>query len=332
MAKWQYTKGLHNLGNGCFAWLQPDGGWGYSNSGLVVDQGETLLVDTLFDLKLTREMLDGYRTAVPAARRIGTLVNTHANGDHTFGNQLVDGARIVASRACAQEMAQHRPEGRASMMRNWREFGATGEFSHELYEGKFDFSGIVYTPPTHTFDRELTLRVGGKEIRLLEVGPAHTHGDVLVYVPQDRTVFTGDILFVGGHPAVWAGPVSNWIRACDVILQWDAQIVVPGHGPISDKDGVRRLKHYFEFITAEARKRFDAGMSDDEAAKDIKHDFFRDWIDDERLILNVNGLYREFAGARTEPDLDDLRSRMLRWRRTRRDASHAVPTPHRHPH
>ena len=131
--------------------------------------------------------------------------------------------------------------------------------------------------------------------------------------------------------ATWASPALIYPAGAS-LGQWDAQIVVPGHGPISDKDGVRRLKHYFEFITAEARKRFDAGMSDDEAAKDIKHDFFRDWIDDERLILNVNGLYREFAGARTEPDLDDLRSRMLRWRRTRRDASHAVPTPHRHPH
>ncbi|MCA3152343.1 MAG: MBL fold metallo-hydrolase, partial [Rhodocyclaceae bacterium] len=68
-----YTKGLHDLGNGCHAWLQPDGSWGYSNSGLVSDGGETLLVDTLFDLAHTQEMLDGYRSAVPAARTIGTL-------------------------------------------------------------------------------------------------------------------------------------------------------------------------------------------------------------------------------------------------------------------
>ena len=97
MPKWQFTKGLHDLGNGGYAWLQPDGGWGYSNSGLIVDQGENLLVDTLFDLAHTREMLDAFRASVPAAKRIGTLVNTHSNGDHTFGNQLVSGARILAS-------------------------------------------------------------------------------------------------------------------------------------------------------------------------------------------------------------------------------------------
>ena len=93
MQKWQYKKGLHDLGNGCYAYLLPDGRWGYSNSGLIVD-GETFLVDTLMNLKLTREMLDSMRSAVPAAAQIGTLVSTHSNPDHTNGNQLVAGAQI----------------------------------------------------------------------------------------------------------------------------------------------------------------------------------------------------------------------------------------------
>src|SRR5450759_5058838 len=133
-----YTKGLHGLGNGCYAWLQPDGSWGLSNSGLVADQGETLLVDTLFDLPHTREMLDGYRAALPAASKIGTLVNTHSNGDHTFGNQLVAGARMIASRACAEEMAQRRPEERTQMMRRWQDYGAAGAAAHDLYGKLFD--------------------------------------------------------------------------------------------------------------------------------------------------------------------------------------------------
>jgi len=319
MAKWQYTKGLHELGNGCYAWLQPNGSWGYSNSGLVVDDGETLLVDTLFDLAHTREMLDGYRAAVPAAQRIGTLVNTHSNGDHTFGNQLVGGARIIASRACAEEMAARRPEERAAMARNWRAFGAAGAALNELYGGRFDFEGVVYTPPTEVFDRERVLHVGAKEIRLLSVGPAHTRGDVLVYVPADHTAYTGDILFIGGHPAVWAGPVSNWIRACDVILSWDVETIVPGHGTITDKNGVRALKHYFEYLHGEARKRYDAGMSEVDAARDIALDEFRGWLDEERIVVNVNALYREFAGTGARPDADELHGRMAAYREERRN-------------
>ena len=317
MAKWQFSKGLHDLGNGCYAWLQPDGGWGFSNSGLVVDQGETLLIDTLMDLAHTREMLDGYRTAAPAAARIGTLVNTHSNGDHTYGNQLVNGARIIASRACAEEMAQRRPEERAAMMRDWRQYGEAGAAWHDLYDGVFDFEGLVYTPPTETFDHEFTVRVGAKEVQLTHVGPAHTRGDVIVFVPADRTAFTGDILFIGGHPVVWDGPVSNWIKACDLILGWDVETIVPGHGPITDKQGVRAVKHYFEYLTVEARKRFAAGMSEDEAVRDISMVDFSGWIDAERIIVNVATLYREFSGATGKPNVMDFHARMARLRKPR---------------
>src|SRR5256885_12591149 len=120
MANWQYTKGLHDLGNGCFAYLQPDGSWGWSNAGLITDSGETLLVDTLYDLKLTGEMLDAMRASVPAAAQFGVLVNTHANADHTFGNQLVDGARIIASTKCHDEMVQVDIEARREELKNWR--------------------------------------------------------------------------------------------------------------------------------------------------------------------------------------------------------------------
>jgi cyclase len=320
MAKWQFSKGLHDLGNGCYAWLQPDGGWGFSNSGLVVDQGETLLIDTLMDLAHTREMLDGYRNAAPAAARIGTLVNTHSNGDHTYGNQLVNGARIIASRACAEEMAQRRPEERAAMMRDWRQYGEAGAAWHDLYDGVFDFEGLVYTPPTETFDHELTIRVGAKELQLTHVGPAHTRGDVVAHVPSDRIAYTGDILFIGGHPVVWDGPVSNWIKACDLILGWDVETIVPGHGPITDKEGVRAVKHYFEYLTLEARKRFDAGMSEDEAVRDISIAEFRDWIDGERIIVNVATLYREFSGTGGKPNVMDFHACMARLRKPRAKA------------
>jgi len=92
-----YRKGLTDLGNGTFAYLQPDGSWGWSNAGLITDGDQSLLVDTLFDLHLTREMLASMRDAAPkAAAQIGTLVNTHHNGDHCYGNECVHGAEIIS--------------------------------------------------------------------------------------------------------------------------------------------------------------------------------------------------------------------------------------------
>jgi glyoxylase-like metal-dependent hydrolase (beta-lactamase superfamily II) len=308
---WQYTKGLHDIGNGCYAWLQPDGGWGFSNSGLIVDGGETLLVDTLMDLAHTREMLDGYRAAVPAAARIGTLVSTHSNGDHTYGNQLLAGARMIASRACAEEMAQRPPEERAAMMRNWRDYGEAGAAWHDLYDGIFDFEGLVYTPPTEVFDDELTVRVGAKEVRLTMVGPAHTRGDVLVHLPADRTVFTGDILFIGGTPVVWVGPLDNWIAACDLICASDVDHIVPGHGPLTDKAGVTAIRDYLTFVQSEATERYNGGMDAWDAARDIALNGFEKWGEFGRLAVNVDTVYRTLSPAHKSPDVVEQFRRMF---------------------
>jgi glyoxylase-like metal-dependent hydrolase (beta-lactamase superfamily II) len=307
MEKWPYTKGLHDIGNGCYAYLQPDGTWGYSNSGLIVDGGQTLLVDTLMDLKLTREMLDCMRNAVPAAAQIGILVNTHSNPDHTNGNQLIANAQIIASTACLEEMKEQ------SAAPHYPMTGEVGVFFQEVLGSRFDFTGIRPVLPLRTFDRELTLHVGTKEVHLFELGPAHTRGDIVIHVPADRTVFTGDILFVDGHPVIWAGPVGNWVRACETILEWDVETVVPGHGPITDKSGVRALKHYLEYVRDESRKRFDAGMDYEEAARDIALDTFADWTDPERIVVNVYACYREFGGVEDRLPVPVLFGSMARY-------------------
>ena len=302
MSKWQFTKGLHDLGHGCFAYLQPDGSWGWSNAGLITQGEDSLLVDTLFDLKLTGEMLKVMRDAVPQASSIGTLVNTHANGDHTFGNQLVEDAVIIASAAGASEMAELPPQALAEIMQNAGAMGEAGEFLMKLFD-VFDFEGIHLQAPTDTFSGMMTRKVGDKKVELHEVGPAHTKGDVLVFVPTDKMVFTGDILFIEGHPIMWVGPVANWIKACDLILSWEVETIVPGHGPITDKSGVRAVREYLVYIEAEARKRHAAGMSVMEAAKDISFEDYSSWGDAERIVVNIDTLYKEFNNDPTPSDI-----------------------------
>ncbi len=298
LEKWRFAKGLHDVGNGSYAWLQPDGSWGWSNAGLVVDGDQSLLVDTLFDLPLTQTMLDAMKDAEPAAAaRIDTVVNTHANGDHCHGNQLVEDAEIITSAATAKEMSELPPATLAQLQQAYADDPSRlGRFVRKAF-GPFEFAGIRHVGPTRTFEKELSVSVGDKQVALIEVGPAHTKGDVLVHVPADRVVFTGDILFVEGTPIVWAGPFSNWIRACELLAEMDVDAIVPGHGPITDRRGADAVKAYLEFVYAEAKERFEGGMSATEAARDIDLGAFKAWSDSERIAVNVDSVYREL-GAR----------------------------------
>jgi cyclase len=293
-----YERGLTEVGDGVHAYLQPDGGWGWSNAGLVSDGEATLLIDTLFDLQLTETMLAEMRRAVPAAARIDTLLNTHANGDHCYGNQLVSGARIVASERTAAEMTELPPAAMAALVEQAPQMGTLGEFFLRCF-GPFSFGGIEPVAPDETFSGELTLRVGAREVRLLEVGPAHTRGDTIAHLPAEGVLFTGDILFNGAHPIAWAGPVSNWIAALERIEALKPTAIVPGHGPLGEMADVRELRSYFEYLYEQGRLAHADGLTPLQAARRLSLDRWADWGERERLVVNLATIFAELSG--TEP-------------------------------
>jgi glyoxylase-like metal-dependent hydrolase (beta-lactamase superfamily II) len=314
-----FRRGLEELGNGLYAWMQPDGGWGWSNAGFVCDGDDSLLVDTLFDEPLTATMLASFeRASGIGPDRIRRLVNTHANGDHTHGNALVANAEVIASAAAAREMAEL-PPAAVAQAKSAGAAGALGEAGTYFAEvfAPFDFAGVRGRAPTCTFERRLDLSVGGKAVELHMLGPAHTAGDLLAWIPGDRTVFTGDLAFIGSTPIMWAGPVGNWLAACDCILALGAENIVPGHGPMTDAAGVRRMQEYLRFVDREARARFDAGMPAEEAMLDIALGGYRHWLDAERLAVNVATLYREYRGDRSPADVIEMFGRMARLRRAK---------------
>ena len=304
-AVFDYRLGVLEVADGCHAYLQPDGGWGYSNAGLVVGDGRSLLVDTLFDLKLTDAMLADMSPLTRAAPVV-TVVNTHANGDHCYGNERVANAEIIASKSAAEEMAHVPPAMLAALN---KAPGEVGELFRRFF-GDFDFDGITFTPPTRTFEGRLDVDVAGRVVELIEVGPAHTNGDVIVHVPDAKVVYTGDILFINGTPIVWAGPLENWVAACDLISALGAEVVVPGHGPVTDLAGVALVRDYLSYILREASARQDAGMDVFDAARDIALGKFKEWGEFGRVCVNVDTVYRSRDAQHRSPDVVEQFRRM----------------------
>lgn len=287
---------LTEVGAGTWAYVADSGGWGWSNAGLVVDGDATLLVDTLFDRPLTEAMLATMRSAVPAAAAIDLLVNTHANGDHCYGNRSAAAGEIITSSRSAAEMDEVPPALMAGFVAAAPDLGAAGQYLADIFGG-FDFEGTEPEAPTRTFDGSLTLAVGDREVVLLELGPAHTGGDVAVHVPDASVVYTGDLVFHGGHPIVWAGPVANWIEACDRLLALGTDVVVAGHGPTSDRQAIDDQRGYFEWLVAEGTPRLDGGMSPLDAALDLAGGPYDGWGESERLVANLIALGRDLGLA-----------------------------------
>jgi glyoxylase-like metal-dependent hydrolase (beta-lactamase superfamily II) len=312
----RYPAGLRDLGGGVYAWLQPNGELGESNAGLLVGDRQSLLIDTLWDLRLTGRMLEAMREHVEAAP-IRRLVNTHGDPDHCWGNQLLTGSEIIGTRACAEDMLREDPSrlrllGQATQLLDRvprslplpgvSQLAGLGAYARML--AAYDFRGITLTPPTVTFDHKLELDIDGRPVELIEVGPAHTPGDLIVHLPHAKAVFAADLMFVGVTPIIWVGPVENWLAGLDQIVALAPKTVVPGHGPVTDLDGVKAMRSYWEFVAPAVRERLRAGMDPAAVARDIlgspefaKQPFAR-WDAPERLAVNAEIIARSDRGLR----------------------------------
>jgi glyoxylase-like metal-dependent hydrolase (beta-lactamase superfamily II) len=280
---------------------------GESNAGLVIGDGTSLLVDTLWDPRLTRRMLAAI-APLTANAPIEMLVNSHSDGDHWWGNQELASIEIVATEAAAGVMRTQSPgemKRFGALARALRLAGSLplpyprrhaiatiAAYAGEAL-GPFAFDGIRLVPPTRTFSGELDLDVGGCQVRLIEVGPAHTPGDLVVWVPDAKVAIAADILFIDVTPIMWAGPVEGWIAALELLLEVGAERYVPGHGPICGPDEVQRLIEYWRWLDPAARRHLEAGSSVAETARElvlgdeIAERGFADWLGPERALVSI---------------------------------------------
>jgi 2-keto-4-pentenoate hydratase/2-oxohepta-3-ene-1,7-dioic acid hydratase in catechol pathway/glyoxylase-like metal-dependent hydrolase (beta-lactamase superfamily II) len=311
-AKIPYTRGLHEVGDRVWAWMLPDGGFGWSNAGLIAGKRASLLVDTLFDLPLTREMLAAMAPITDRAPITDALI-THSNGDHTHGNQLLDeSVRVIAATGTAEEI-EHGMAPEMLVMAQTADLGPVAtRYLRERF-GPFDFGGITLRNADQTFEKQFTVDVGGRTVELFNLGPAHTAADSVVHVPDAGVLFAGDLLFIGCTPIVWAGPIANWVGACDAMIALDAPTVVPGHGPITDPDGIRAVRGYLCHISQQAEAAYRDGLSFVEAADTIDLGEYANWLDAERVVINVYTRYRELDSSTPQLPAMGLLAMQAEW-------------------
>lgn len=191
-------------------------GGGGNSLALTSEDGATiLLVDT--KMKIAAKEL---RKAITAPTVI--LVNTHNHRDHTEGNALFENARLIAG--------AYTPE-------QWRQGNASSRYPDETVKP----------------NEEKILHIGTETVHVRNMGRAHTTNDVVVYCERRKLLMTGDIVFLGSHPVLFAKSgcnVTSWINVLDSLYnRYAIDVLVPGHGKVTDRSGLLAMKEYFTSIT-----------------------------------------------------------------------------------
>jgi cyclase len=267
------------VGARIFAYVQATGETGISNSGLIVGRDEAVVVDALMVPSMTRRLVEAIKKTTP--KPVGQLINTHHHVDHTGGNRYFGAATIIATEKCRAELAPGFPP--VPLLQRFMPAFAK------------EFPRLKTALPVLTFEDRMAIRDGLHEIHLWHPGAsAHTAGDATVFLPKERVLFAGDLAFHYVTPLAFQGHVGNWIKAADRLLGWDADVIVPGHGPIGTKADLKRMRDYLSLVRRESKKRFDAGMPEEAAARDIKLGVYAAWREAERILPNVMRCYQEF--------------------------------------
>jgi glyoxylase-like metal-dependent hydrolase (beta-lactamase superfamily II) len=292
---------MEQISNHCFAVLNEKNRVCDANSGLInLDGG--VVIDTQSDLPHAKRMIELFSKVWDGMPR--RVVNTHEDADHVWGNQLFEGAEIIAHKSVPERMKQvaepkesqkllHGAGGfltRLALKAMHPGLLAAGEQLREDY----NFDGIELVLPNKVFDTRLELDLDGTEVHLIYVGPCHQVGDTIIHVPKEGVLFAGDVLFQQCTPMGWTGSYERWFQCLDLMVELDPAVIVPGHGPLCGLEGVREMKAYLQYVRTESKKHFDYGLTALEASKKIDIGPYGEWSAPARLYMNVERAYREF--------------------------------------
>ncbi len=245
----QAIGGLTRISEGVYSYVgmtgaSPANGFG-ANAGIVIGKDGVVVIDTLISAKKAKEFIKDIRAVTD--KPVKYVVNTHYHLDHSLGNSefVRIGAVVIAHKNCARNL---NPE---STLDRARLYGLSER----------DMEGTEVMPPSVTFTDRLTINLGDRTVELIYPGPSHTNDSILVYLPREKVLFAGDVLFTHYHPNLKDGDIAGWIKALDVLAGIDAEKIIPGHGPISNKKDVADMKTYL--INFDSRARELAAVSND---------------------------------------------------------------------
>jgi len=245
---------------------------------LVTDDG-VLLIDTRTHPREGRDLLERIRKVTD--KPVKWVINSHFHGDHHMGNSVFKdlGATFVAQEETARIMQRVQPKEMARRVEGFRSRG-------------YDPGDVKLVLPDVTFDSKMTIRLGGREVRLFYLGPGQQAGDTFVQFPHARLLFTPGAFAKHSMPNMLFTPsVDNWIKLLDQVAVMDVDAILPAHGDIATRADVKELAAMLADEYATVKDAVNRGVSLDQATTTLTFPQYKDWRNYGRLQGEIKALY-----------------------------------------
>jgi cyclase len=237
------------------------------------------------------------------------MINTDHHRGHALGNQYFMPVKVIAHERAHKEMSGY-TENFKERVRN--SFKREPEIQAQL-------NNIIIVPPHITFTNCATLLYGGRRVDLIYVG-GHTPATSLVWLPEEKIAFVGDIVWVDQHPYMAQGNTLEWLRALELIRNLGANMLIPGHGPVCTPEATYRVGEYIEFMRQRVRDFYLEGKNKNETKSGLVAEML-EWFPvplerkakiESQIKSGLNRVFREIqreeeekAGIVSSSSLDD---------------------------
>lgn len=310
---------LVKMADGVYACIHKVGGKAICNAGIIDIGDGTIIFDTFLSPDAASEIpVLVKKLNLPPIKYV---VNSHWHNDHIRGNQIfpkeVD---IVSTKKTAELIRINEPKEIAaekkyapvqlayqdSLLNNYKGDHSNRTYQtilmrHGYYRALVESNEILETRIPNVFvDREKILKGNKRNVHLYCYGSGHTESDLILYLPEDKIVFTADLVFIGMHPYVADGYIEDWRHYLTAIEGLTIEKLVPGHGNIGNAKDLQIMKEYLNMIEKQTQKMIDEGSPITTADSIEIPEPFSDWWFDNFFTMNIRFMYKKLNLQFTE--------------------------------
>ena len=302
---------LDRIDDGIYAAIHKPGGQAICNGGFVVLGEEVLVFDSFLSTAAARDLKQAIDEI--SGKQVRWVVNSHFHNDHIRGNQVfVPGASIVSSQVIRDYIQKHGMEeaeeeqsyapGRMTLFQaNLEEAKTEAEKEYaKMWLGYFEamvetYPALAIKPPDVVFKDTITFYGSKRSANLIEYKHGHMESDIVLYLPEEKILFTGDLVFIGMHPYLADGDASGLRQTLSELMEWPIDIVVPGHGEVGKKEDIQAMISYINMVSTLAETIKMQDRKPDEASIDDIPEPYRDWQFPNFFQTNLKFLYESTA-------------------------------------